>query len=56
MITPEYKDELDHERMKAWMTDHGWSTSIGDDPVTILIRLQDWAIEENYDINTEENQ
>lgn len=38
---PLYLEELNHERMKAWMLDHGWSLSICADPCDLVEMFHD---------------
>lgn len=46
----DYNDEQRaHERMKAWMENHGWSTSIGRDPAFICMLIEELADELDND-------
>lgn len=49
-VSQEWLDQLDHERMKAFMEEHGWSTRICADPANLYeIKLE----EEDSEIETQ---
>jgi hypothetical protein len=33
---PEWAEQLDHEQLKAWMEDHGWSLTQYANPLDVL--------------------
>lgn len=39
-ISIEFKEQLDHERMKEFMRSHGWSCSMSADPMEIYIIIE----------------
>lgn len=48
-LSQDWLEQQDHERMKAWMQDHGWSTSMSADPADI------YEILEAYDASSDFN-
>jgi hypothetical protein len=48
-FSTDYLEQQDHERMKHWMQEHGWSCAIGADPADI------YEILEAYDADSDDN-
>lgn len=40
----DWNDQQDHERMKAWLVDHGWSISMGANPADIVELKQQFEL------------
>lgn len=52
-LSSDWLEQQDHERMKAWMQDHGWSCSMCADPADIYEILQAYDASRDFDDDVE---
>lgn len=48
-ISSDYLEQLEHERMKAWMLEHGWSIAFSCNPEEIYLLIEEHGDESDFD-------